>query len=148
VNTGLRISDLLRLKVKDVRNKSVIYLVMEKTDKELAVPLNPYIQGEIIRYTDWKKDKDYLFTSREGVNKPLTRQMVSQVIKEAAEALGFDEKINTHTMRKTFGYWYYKEKKDVYFLMKLFGHNTQSQTLEYIGIETEEISKSLEDFSL
>lgn len=147
INSGLRVSDLLKLKVSDVRNKKVLYLIMEKTEKELAVHLNPYIQSEIVRYIEFKEDKEYLFSSREGVNRPLTRQMISQTFKEAAGALGL-EKVNTHTMRKSFGYWYYKEKRDVYFLMKLFGHNTQAQTLQYIGIEDDEIADTLQDFSL
>lgn len=146
-NTGLRVSDLLELKAKDVKNKTVLYLVMEKSEKEVAIPLNPFIKSEIAKYTEWLNDDDYLFSSREGENKPVTRQMVSQNFKECAAALGL-EKINTHTMRKSFGYWYYKETQDVYFLMKLFGHNTQRQTLDYIGIEAEEIAETMKNFNV
>ena len=40
------------------------------------------------------------------------------------------------------------KKKDVYYLMKLFGHATQRQTLQYIGVESDEIRASMEDFTL
>lgn len=147
VNTGLRVSDLLKLRVSDVKDKQVIYLYIEKTKRELEIPLNAFIQKEIEEYIKFSKEDDYLFPSRVGVNRPLTRQMISQVFREAAAELDI-ERMNTHTMRKSFGYWYYKQHNDVYFLMKLFGHNTQSQTLDYIGIESEEIAKTIKNFSL
>ena len=50
-NTGLRVSDLLNLKVKDVRGKAVLRMIAEKTNNELGVPLNAYIRGEIARVT-------------------------------------------------------------------------------------------------
>ncbi|MGN5653927.1 tyrosine-type recombinase/integrase [Bacillus sp. Brlt_9] len=147
INTGLRISDLLQLKVSDVRNKTYISIIIQKTNKELDLVLAPYIREELEKYVEGKEDKEYLFTSRVGVNKPISRVMASMVIKEAADTLGL-EKVNTHTMRKTFGYWYYKQNRDVYFLMNLFGHQTQTQTLQYIGIELEEIAKTMQNFAL
>lgn len=147
INTGLRVSDLLRLKVKDVKGKSTIFIIMEKTEKEVTVYLNTHLRSEIDKYVEFKKDEDFLFQSREGVNRPLTRQRVSQVFKEASLALEI-ERFNTHSMRKSFGYWYYKENKDVYYLMMLFGHNTQQQTLDYIGLYQEEVESTMQNFHL
>ncbi|MCQ6289391.1 recombinase, partial [Bacillus cereus] len=53
----------------------------------------------------------------------------------------------THSMRKTFGYHYYKQEKDVYSLIKLFGHQTQSETLRYIVIEQDEMRKTMDRFT-
>jgi len=50
--------------------------------------------------------------------------------------VGLDE-VGTHTMRKTFGYWHYKEFGDVADLQQLFNHSSQSVTLRYIGIAQE-----------
>ena len=144
-NTGLRVSDLLKLKVKDVRGKSVLRVISEKTDNELGVPMNPYIRSEIAKYTKSMNDEDFLFRSREGANKAVSRQMVSMVLKEVAEVFNL-ESFNTHSMRKTFGYWYYDATKDVYLLMRLFGHTSQAQTMIYIGVEEDELVQSLEDF--
>lgn len=146
-NSGLRVSDLLRLRVIDVKDRSVLRFKVQKTNRTLEVPLGRFIQKEISNYIQFKDDNEVLFPSRVGVNRPLTRQMVSQVFREGSEILQI-ENLNTHTMRKTFGYWYYKQHQDIYFLMKLFGHNSQTQTLDYIGVEMEEISKTMEDFSL
>lgn len=147
INTGLRVSDLLRLKVKDVKHKSILYIKLKKTERTVEIPLNSFIREEIAAYIQFKKDEDYLFPSRMGVNRPLTRQMISLVLTEAAKALELD-RINTHSMRKTFGYWHYKQFQDVRFLMKLFGHHSQSQTLDYIGITTEEMAEAMESFQL
>lgn len=52
---------------------------------------------------------DYVFQSREGDNKPLTRQMVNHILTEASIAVGLDKGYSgTHTMRKTFSYWAWK----------------------------------------
>lgn len=75
--------------------------------------------------------------------------MAHTFLHKAAQACGIDtEHCGAHSMRKTFGYQYYKKMKDAYYLMKLFGHATQSQTLQYIGVEADEIRKTMEDFTL
>ncbi|MCC2520446.1 recombinase [Bacillus cereus] len=148
MNTGLRISDILRLCVKDVRGKDGMKIKMEKTDTTVEVYFNSVLQQEIAKYTSNRADSDWIFPSRQG-DKPITRQMVHNFLYKATEACGIDsEQWGTHSMRKTFGYHYYQRKKDVYYLMKLFGHATQGQTLQYIGVEADEIRKTMEDFTL
>ena len=56
--------------------------------------------------------------------------------------------IGTHTMRKTFGYHYYKRKHDVVMLMNIFGHAAPSITKKYIGITYDEQEPSLKGFRL
>lgn len=148
INTGLRISDILRLRVKDVRGKDVAKIKMEKTENTVDVYFNTILQREIEKYTKQMADSDWLFPSREG-DKPITRQMADTILRKAALSCGIDkDHWGTHSMRKSFGYHYYQRKKDVYYLMKLFGHTTQGQTLRYIGIEADEIRKTMEDFTL
>ncbi|PHD10629.1 integrase, partial [Bacillus toyonensis] len=48
------------------------------------------------------------------------------------------ESIGTHTMRKTFGYWFYKQTKDVAMLQEILNHSTPHIPLKYIGINKEE----------
>ena len=54
----------------------------------------------------------YLFKSREGINKPISRSMAYKILRAAAEYVGLDD-IGTHTLRKIFGYHFYKQTKDV-----------------------------------
>ncbi|MGE7768853.1 tyrosine-type recombinase/integrase [Peribacillus sp. NPDC096540] len=144
INTGLRISDILNLRVKDVRGKDFAKIKMKKTEQTVEVFFNGVLQQEILKYTKNMADSDWLFPSRKG-EKAITRQMADKLLREAAVACGIDQDHwGTHSMRKTFGY----RNKDVYYLMKLFGHTTQGQTLRYIGVEADGIRKTMENFTL
>ncbi|WP_281177232.1 tyrosine-type recombinase/integrase [Peribacillus loiseleuriae] len=66
---------------------------------------------------------------------------------KAGEVLGRDD-IGTHTMRKKFGYAYYRRTKDLAFLQNIFNHSAPSITKRYIGITQEEIDETLKNFVL
>lgn len=151
INTGLRISDILPLKVKDVRGKDYITLVEKKTAntrkkyKERKFTINNDLKIEIQEYTRGMNDADYLFPSQKGGH--VKRVRAYEILKEAGEKVGIGE-IGTHTLRKTFGYHFYKKFKDVAMLQTIFGHSAPSITLRYIGISQDEIDQVLRDFSL
>lgn len=71
INTGLRISDLLKLKISDVRGKSHVEINEQKTGKIKRFPLLGNLQSMIEEYIRGKADGDYLFKSRNGANKPI-----------------------------------------------------------------------------
>lgn len=73
INVGLRIGDLLPLKVGDVREKSHIVIREQKTGKEKRFRINENLQREVQEYVEELNDEDYLFPSRQGRKKPLTR---------------------------------------------------------------------------
>lgn len=148
INTGLRISDILKLKVGDVKNKVHIYINEEKTNKEKKVIINSKLREEFKNYiTEDMEEKEYLFKSREGNNKPISRVQAYRILKKVADEIGL-EKCGTHTLRKTFGYHHYQRNKDVALLQDLFNHSSPSTTLRYIGINQDIMDKSLENFSL
>jgi site-specific recombinase XerD len=147
INTGLRISDMLHLKAIDVRNQQYLTIIEQKTSKKKKILLrNPLIK-EINKYIIEMKDNDYLFQSRKGDNKPITRQQAYRILNDAAEYLNIKE-IGTHTLRKTFGYHFYKKTNDIALLMELFNHSSQSITLRYIGINQDSMDEQLKDFNL
>ncbi|WP_253365344.1 tyrosine-type recombinase/integrase [Streptococcus gallinaceus] len=78
----------------------------------------------------------YLFTSRTGTNKPLHRRTVYWFLSKAGKAIGLSN-IGTQTMRKTFGYHYYKKYGNVADLMAIFNHSSPEITLRYI-METQD----------
>ncbi len=145
INTGLRISDLLKLKVGDVRGKATTQLIEQKSGKVRKLFLGS-IQNEIIQYCDSKEDNDYLFPSKKG-GKPISTTQAYRVMDKVADWLGRED-VGTHTMRKTFGYHYYKKTKDIATLMEIFNHSAPNITKRYIGINDEEIENSLKDFKL
>jgi len=132
IYTGLRVSDLTKLKVKDVRNKSHIELIEQKTSKLKRISINPHLKKGLKKYIEGKNDNDYLIKSRQGNNKPLTRQRIHQILKVISSEMAM-EKVACHTLRKTFGYHYYQKTKDIAFLQELYNHTSPAITLRYIG---------------
>ncbi|PFM44229.1 integrase, partial [Bacillus cereus] len=58
------------------------------------------------------------------------------------------ESLGTHTMRKTFGYWFYKQTKDIAMLQEILNHSTLQITLRYIEINKEEKENILDTFRI
>lgn len=146
INTGLRVSDILPLKVKDVRGKKHVMIVERKTDKTKTFTIPRSLREEIEEYTRGMDPNDYLFPSRKKGGHISTTQAYRALVK-AGKMMDRDD-IGTHTMRKTFGYMYYKRTKDVAKLQEIFNHSSTKITKRYIGINQDEIDESLEDFSL
>lgn len=146
---GLRISDILRLKVKDVMSRRYIILREKKTKKQKAIILNTILRRALKEYIESAglKPDDYLIKSREGGNQPLTRSMAYKILRGTAADFGL-ENIGTHTLRKTFGYHYYKQTHDIVTLQKIFNHSHPSITLRYIGIEQEQIDNTIDKFRI
>jgi len=145
INTGLRIGDILRLKVSDVKDKTHLTVKEEKTGKRKRFFINDSLRKEISDYTFNLDEDDFLFEGRKG--KAIGRIMAWKILNEAADKIGVTE-IGTHTLRKTFGYHFYQRKKDVAILQNIFNHSSPSETMKYIGIEQDEIDESIMDFSL
>ena len=141
IYTGLRISDILKLRVKDVRNRKYIKIVEMKTGKEKKIPINPILKRTLDSYIVDMKDLDYLIKSRKGRNKPIGRVQAYKIIKELGEMFGVED-LGTHSLRKTFGYHYYKKTKDIALLQKIFNHSSPSITLRYIGIDQDTIGRA------
>lgn len=65
----------------------------------------------------------------------------------AAEYVGLDG-IGTHTLRKTFGYHFYKQTKDVAMLQEIINHSDQRATLRYIGINQNTMNNGMKKFEI
>ncbi len=161
INVGLRISDILKLKVKDLTKlntkapKDYVIITEIKTRKTKKFYIGDIVKKVIENYM---KENDnpgfdtYIFLSRKGINMPITRQQAYRIINNAAESLGIVERndqgnlihgeIGTHTLRKTFGYHSFQNGTSLELLMDLFNHSSKTQTLRYIGI-TEEQKKDV-----
>lgn len=145
INTGLRVSDLVKLKVKDVSSKYP--KIREQKRKKIRVLILDAIWDEVQAYIKGMDKEDYLFASQKGSNKPLTTTAVYQMLEKAADLLERSD-IGTHTMRKTFGYHYYRRTKDIVGLMEIFNHSEQAETKRYIGVHEEELAEALKGFRL
>ncbi|WP_347450715.1 site-specific integrase [Acetoanaerobium noterae] len=143
--TALRISDILRLKVKDVKNKKNITIREKKTGKQKIIPINNKLRKALDDYIKDKNDYEYLIKSREKENKAITRDTAYKILKDVGNKFGI-ENIGTHTLRKTFGYHFYMQTKNIVLLMEFFNHSDPSVTLRYIGINQEAVNKAVLNF--
>jgi len=150
INTGLRISDLLKLTVLDVKDKSHIEIKEQKTGKIKRFPIQQSLQQMLNDYIKNKSVNEYLFKSRNHNNgsKPITRVMAYEILNNACAKCDIKDKIGTHTLRKTFGYHYYQKTHDIALLQKILNHSSPSITLRYIGIEQDNIDASIMEFEL
>ncbi|MDQ0974022.1 integrase [Neobacillus niacini] len=143
INTGIRISDLLSIKIEDIWDgteiKEFLYLKETNSDEPKAYYLNNNVK---LASEDYLKTYDfnvcdYLFKSKKN-NQPITRQQAYRIINSAAKEVGIPGKIGTHTLRKTFGYHAYRKGIAISILMGIYHHHSPSETLRYIGISKNE----------
>lgn len=142
IYTGMRISDILQLKIKDVRDTRYVNVKERKTSKTKRFYITGELRRALDKYIREKPDHEFLFKSREGKNKPITRVRAYEILREAAKACGLKE-VGTHTMRKTFGYHIYQKEKDVAMLQDIFNHSSQYITLKYIGVNQDAIDRAV-----
>lgn len=151
VRLGLRIGDLVELKVKDLRGKKSYTFIPQKTRKTkkkpmpVTVTLDPYLRRIIQARCEGMDDNAWLFESQRrgagGVERHITRQQAWNDLKEIERICRPGLPIGCHTMRKTFGYHYYQRNHDPSILQKWFDHSSPAITLIYIGIAEDNLRK-------
>ncbi|MBO7748995.1 tyrosine-type recombinase/integrase [Paenibacillus sp. MWE-103] len=144
VNTGLRVGDIVKLKTKELLGKKRVVVKEGKTGKSRELLL-ANIYDELNAYLD-TVDSEWAFPSRKGGGAITPTQSYRQLNKAADMAEV--ESMGNHTLRKTFGYWMYKQTRDVAKLQRILNHSHPAITLTYIGITDEEIEQDLETFVL
>lgn len=144
INNGLRISDLLKLKVEDVIDLEpgeTLRIKEKKTGKRNVLMINKEVHKILSSYIQEIKpaDEDFLFKSRKGENNPLTTSYVNQLMKKWTK--GMKGNYGSHSLRKTFGY-IQRTEFGVGFdiLCKRFAHSSPAITMRYLGIEDKEIN--------
>jgi integrase len=150
INTGIRISDILKLRVRDVQGWS-IYLKEGKTGKPREVKMPKELKRAVREYTKDKHKNDYLFPSREkdkkGKPKPISRGMAYIILQDIADEFGL-ERIGCHSLRKTYGYHFYDQTKDVAVLQEMLNHSDPAITMRYIGVTQDKLNKYQTGFKI
>lgn len=147
VNTGLRVGDILKLKVKDIVDlnedfRDYLGLKETKTGKEKKIKINDSLRALLANYIKGLKlnKEDFLFPSshKKNIVKAMDRRTVWKILKQAATNVGI-ENFGTHTMRKTWGYWSYIESGyNIGLIQSALNHSSPAITLRYIGINQQQ----------
>ena len=149
INTNLRASDLLNLKVSQVRNLQAndeVEIREKKTHKTRRITLNKTCIKAIRDLLASKpyNDGDYLFQGQRS--DILIVPSVNRLVKSWCKAINLKSNYGSHTLRKTWGYHQRVTfGTDLPRLMVCFNHSTQKQTLDYLCIQPEEIKDVYEN---
>lgn len=124
INTGLRVNEVLALKVKDVKNKSSI-----KLKNGISVTLSNEILGLICEQVYNKRLNDWLFRTK--FDNRMERVQVHRKFRDVCNELGY-KIYSIISWSKTFAYFYYKKTKDIGFLQWYFNQNSAEMALDFI----------------
>lgn len=149
---GLRVSELIDLKISAINFKEGYLKVVGKGNKVRFVPLaaytakliKNYIQEVRSTYKIQKKFEDYLFLNSRGSS--MSRVIVFIIIKELAEKAGIHKKISPHTFRHSFATHLLQNGADLRFIQEMLGHSSITTTGIYTHLKTDELREVILNF--
>lgn len=178
INFGLRVSDLVSLRFSHIISSNFTFkdkfpIVEKKTKNTRKVMKNRYLTINTavieavtlyLENTPGVRLSDYMFRSesnggnysednqQDKENRPLSRSSVDRILKGIADDLHLNCKVSTHTLRKTFAYHQMvmsgNSQRKLLVLQRMFNHSSAAQTLDYIGITSEEIDEAYRQLNL
>lgn len=149
---GLRVSELVNLRLSDLFFEEGFIQVTGKGDKQRFVPISEYTQKliniyrkEIRVHVPVKKEaSDTLFLNRRG-NK-LTRAMIFTIVKRLAEKAGIKKKISPHTFRHSFATHLLENGADLRAIQQMLGHESITTTEVYMHVDRSHLRQVMEEF--
>ncbi|HEA30534.1 MAG TPA: site-specific tyrosine recombinase XerD [Leeuwenhoekiella sp.] len=149
---GLRVSELLDLKLSDLFFEEGFILVTGKGDKQRFVPIAQDTQKHITRYTTdirlhqpaKPQFKDTLFLNRRGAR--LTRAMIFTIVKNAAKISGIEKTISPHTFRHSFATHLLQNGADLRAIQQMLGHESITTTEIYMHVDRSHLREVMEKF--
>ena len=149
--TGIRVSELVNLKLSNIFFKENIIKVIGKGNKERFVPLGEIASYEIKIYINNRnerkidsKSSDILFLNRYG--RRLTRSMIFKIISDASKRIGLDKKISPHTLRHSFATHLIKNGADLRTIQLILGHESITTTEIYTHLDTLHLEEVLKKY--
>ena len=149
VNTALRASDLLRIRLSDIQHLKAgeqFTIKEKKTGKTKQVTLNKASFRAIRAYLKVRRKTPPdapLFLSRKGAAKAISVWQLNHLVMKWARETGSHGRFGSHSLRKTFGYMQRTQfKTDLPTLMVAFNHSSQLQTLTYLGVQADDVHRA------
>lgn len=149
--SGLRVSELLSLKMKQVNLDKGIIDVIGKGNKQRKAPLGDYAKDFVKTYIEEHRihnpgrRTNYLFLNRYG--EPLSRQYFFKQIKKYAEIAGIEEDISPHTLRHCFATHMLENGAELVALQEMLGHTNLATTQIYTNVSTKRILDAYDLFT-
>ena len=149
---GLRVSELIELKISSINFKENYIRIDGKGNKVRYVPLagftakliESYIKNIRPKNKINKKYEDYLFLNNRGTS--MSRIIVFIIIKELAEKAGIRKIISPHTFRHSFATHMLQNGADLRFIQEMLGHSSITTTEIYTHLNTEELHDTIQKY--
>jgi len=149
---GLRVSELIDLKISDLFFDEGFIKIVGKGNKERFVPIHSSAQNYIMLYMNEirshlsikKGFQDTLFLNRRG--KSLSRQMIFMILKALAIKINLNKKISPHTFRHSFATHLLKNGADLRAIQQMLGHESITTTEVYVHLDTSYLKKIVEKY--
>lgn len=146
---GLRVSELIELKISDLFFNDGYIRVIGKGDKQRLVPIGQHAIRAVERYREERrispidaKHQHILFLGNRG--KQLTRVMIFTMIKQLVERTGIEKNVSPHTFRHTFASHLIKGGADIRAVQQMLGHESITTTEIYTHIDTLQKEQNVE----
>lgn len=149
---GLRVSELINLKLSDLYFDEDFIQVTGKGNKQRLVPIADinkkyiliYMEQIRVHQTIAPEATDILFLNRRG--KQLTRAMVFTIVKQLAEKIGLKKTISPHTFRHSFATHLLENGADLRAIQQMLGHESITTTEVYMHVDRTHLANVLEKF--
>lgn len=145
--TGLRVSELVSLKINDIDFDNCLVRTMGKGSKERIIPINDYsiyyIKKYILEYRNRmmkKRYHDYIFINNHGL--PITRQGFFKILKALALEKDIKTPISPHTLRHSFATHLLDYGADLRSIQEMLGHSNLSTTQIYTHVSSEHLKEN------
>lgn len=141
--SGLRVSELISLKRKNLNLKKGIVIIFGKGAKERKVPVGEFAMEYVVKYINEVRGKnknstsEYLFLNKNG--EPISRQYFFMQIRKYAEQVGIDKVISPHTLRHCFATHMLEGGAQLRAVQEMLGHTNIATTQIYTHISTKRI---------
>lgn len=149
---GLRVSELINLKISDLFFDEGFIKVTGKGNKQRFVPIIDVTQKYISIYRNEIRvhlniqagHEDTLFLNRRG--KQLTRAMIFTIVKQLAEKIGLKKNISPHTFRHSFATHLLENNADLRSIQLMLGHESITTTEIYVHLDKSHLTKVVEQY--
>jgi site-specific recombinase XerD len=150
LDTGIRLSEMLKLNIEDMNFSEGIFKVMGKGSKERELPIGITAQRAVIRYIEMARpvpinpNLHNVFLTADG--HAITQQTVAQVLRRIAHRVRLKH-LYPHLLRHTFAVRYLVNGGDAFSLQKILGHESLDMTRRYVELANTDIKKKHQQFS-
>ena len=151
-SSGLRVSELINLKISNLNFKDGFIKIVGKGNKERIIPIGSiaikyikiYMNDNSVHIPLKKESQDILFLNRRG-NK-LTRNMIFIIIKELCKKIGLNKKISPHTFRHSFATHLIEGGANLRAVQEMLGHESITTTEIYLHLDREYLRDTIMQF--